>query len=115
MARGQEFRQPKGVVLEAKIESELFDEPAEVAVVEQPKADSWQAGWTDLPEPHESFPFNGQPVLVTADRLVGVPAVWRATRSFSNGRWSNTAFWAKRNHGGMKLGFVPVAYRKIVE
>lgn len=110
------FKAPKGVTLELKAEpSGLFDEAAP-AVEERPaKEPNWADGWIDLREPDKDFPFTGAPVLLTQDKLIGVPGVWRATRVFSSGKWVDSAFWVKRNAGGARLGFTPVAYRKIVE
>ena len=72
--------------------------------------------WLELPEyKFETFPYDGAPIKTISEEGQIVETVWRQTRAFSGGVWKFTGFWAKRNHGGQKLGFEPVAYRKIEE
>ena len=91
---------------------DLLGAEEEVAV---PEAEA-PPKWLELPE-YESatFPYDGAPVLTVSEEGQVVETIWRQTRAFSGGVWKFTGFWAKRNHGGQKLGFEPVAYRKIEE
>ena len=75
-----------------------------------------QPEWLELPEyKFEAFPYDGAPILTVSEEGQIVETVWRTTRAFSGGVWKFTGFWSRRNCGGQKLGFEPVAYRKIEE
>lgn len=78
--------------------------------------------WLDLPLPPigalgPSLPYDGRPVLVTADLMVAHPAVWRVTRKFNPAtkKLEPTAFWSAHNSGGQRLPFEPVAWRELRE
>ena len=101
MAR--EAKQPAGDLLGDEHEGAVWNEPP-------------QPEWLELPEyKFETFPYDGAPIETISEEGQIVETIWRQTRAFSGGVWKFTGFWAKRNHGGQKLGFEPVAYRKIEE
>jgi hypothetical protein len=73
-------------------------------------------GWLLLTEPMDKgYPYDGQPVWLTADYKEQHPAVWRTTRSYDapNVKWVYDSFWAKHNAGGQRIDFVPVAYKRM--
>ena len=107
--QGQEFKAPKGAALQMPADAGgLFDEgePA-------PKASD---GWLDMPAYAKDVePYTGRPVLLTPDGVTGVEAYWRETRGFEKRTWVITCFWAKRNHGGVKIDFDPIGWCEIVD
>ncbi len=113
MAREPQHRQPEGVKFEQPKPADvgLFGADPVVAPAEDQKVD----GWLDLPKAidPDRFPFNGAPILLRSVDGDTAEAVFRFTRRFVVGRWEPAGFWAKRNAGGARLGFEPVAYRKI--
>lgn len=84
-------------------------------------------GWRDMPEPAglivaegtftRAFPFDGSVVELRRANDRVEQAVWRESRRMNRqtGRWEPIAFWARRNAGGKRIDFEPVAYRKMVE
>lgn len=73
--------------------------------------DGWLAMDGDTPPPQDGKPLwllgNVDDVFITAE------AVWRNTRRWAQNRWDTVGFWAKRNAGGEKIGFEPMAWRPV--
>lgn len=85
---------------------------AMAAAVPQASADSGDLpeGWHRM----EDAPADGKGVWLMAPDHGVVEAVWRNTRVFDRhggGKWRNTAYWALRFSGGLRVDFDPICWR----
>jgi hypothetical protein len=97
------------VQFKAKVEDALFDAAPVIEATVIPK------DWAPLPEVGPDFPYDGQPVWLTANGVDAHPATWRTTRAYDaiNVKWVHEAYWARHNAGGQRIEFEPLGYKKM--
>ena len=96
----------------------LFDDEDQPIEAQAPVVEGKSpGGWDRLPAPgsDSAFPYDGSPIVVTADGRTGVEVIWRKTRRYYPKlmKFIPVGYWAKRNGGGVKIDFEPVAYRRL--
>lgn len=60
-------------------------------------------------------PKDGKPIWLYETETERLQAVWRNTRRYDSMAkiWVSTGFWAKRNSGGIPIGFAPLGWRHV--
>ena len=117
----EQFRQSDAKVKMPIDAPESFDEVEQQQPFTPPPEPAWlpMPDWVPDPEKRYEiarFPYDGAPIWArNGETGEAREAVWRVTRSYNSaeGCWRFSGFWAKRNAGGARLGFEPVAYKRL--
>lgn len=97
------------VQFKAQADTALFEDGPIIEAAVIPK------GWEVFPKDRLGYPFDGQPVYLTATGKDAHPAAWRTTRAYDaiNCRWVHESYWARHNAGGQRIEFEPIGYKKM--
>jgi hypothetical protein len=68
-------------------------------------------GWYDM----ATAPDDGKAIQLLGPDGQRVEAVWRNSRGFDpvGGKWRQTAFWAVRNAGGLRVDWEPLGWKPL--